>query len=343
MECAGACPCLERDAAVLRSLAYSRDGRGAFSPRERNEVLQRSRGRWPEQPSVLLRLAAVAYDLEKVLDERFAAAPQQLVAWASRDPWSVEPDESETLRLAALVCLEQLDYVSFVPSYGTPMVLRDALTGREDLATVAAMARWDSLARLEVSTPDRLFASWTSEVTSLARDGHERLDSSEYDNMLDIRGYLQRFVAALSWAGQAQWREQIETVDETFRSCTDHQDIPLALSLHGEPGGWWRYRLPSGAPASPGWAICPLRPDRYVAGYHGRGLRTISHIWDLAKRPYGIRAMTDQELRRWAALCAFQAQALPRRRARQGGWWPDQHERAQAEQRRRETEAAPSD
>jgi hypothetical protein len=326
---------LERDAVLLRWLAghFLPD---RFSVGERSEALRRIALRWPAEPSPLLRLAAVAHGLEEGLDERLAGAPEQLAAWAARDPWSVEPDEAETLRLAALVCLEPLEYASFAPNYmGTPMVLRDALTDPEDISTVAAMIRWESLERLEVSTPDRLLLIWDTHVSSFARNGHKGWESYEYPNTLDVRGHLQRFVAALSWAGQEQWREHIEPVDEAFRACTERQDVPLALTLDAKPGGWWRYRLPVGAAGLPGWAIWPVEPKRYVSGRHGGGLGTISHVWELAERPWGVRAMTDQELDRWARLCAFQADAIARHHGASTGWWPDQHERVKEEQLRR--------
>lgn len=326
-------PSLERDVFVLRDLA------GHFLPdlhsaQERSEVLHRTALRWPSEPSPLLRLAAVAHGLDEGLDERFAGAAQQLAAWAARDPWSVEPGEVETLRLATLVCLEPLEYASFVPNYETPMVLRDALSDPEDLSTIAAMVRWESLERREVTTPDRLLLSWRGRVSSVAREGH-RSDPSEYCDTLDHRGHLQRFVAALSWPGQAQWRELIEPVDEAFRACTERQDVPLALTGDAKAGGWWRYRLPVGAAASPGWAIWPVEPKHYVTGRHGGGLRTISHVWELAERPWGVRAMTDQELDRWGRLCAFQADAMARHHGASTGWWPDQHERVKEEQLRR--------
>jgi len=86
---------LERDAVLLRWLAghFLPD---RFSVGERSEALRRIALRWPAEPSPLLRLAAVAHGLEEGLDERLAGAPEQLAAWAARDPWSVEPDEVET-------------------------------------------------------------------------------------------------------------------------------------------------------------------------------------------------------------------------------------------------------
>ncbi len=119
----------------------SRSGAGlTWSPRLNGaRYCCRAPQRWPEEPSALLRLAAVPHDLDEALDERCSGAPEQLAAWAAREPWSVEPEEGRALLLAALVCLERLDYWSFAPSNGTPTVLRDALTGPEDISTVAAM------------------------------------------------------------------------------------------------------------------------------------------------------------------------------------------------------------
>lgn len=332
---------MERDAVLLRYLAvdFLPD---RFSVGERSEALRRIALRWPAEPSPLLRLAAVAHGLEEGLDERLAGAPEQLAAWAARDPWSVEPDEAETLRLAVLLCLEPLEYAAFAPNYGTPMVLRDALTDPEDISTVAAMVRWESLERLEVRTPDRLLLIWHTHVSSFASEGHSGWDPAEYSDSLARRERLQGYVAALSWAGQAQWREHIEPVDEAFRACTERQEVPLVLTGETKAGGWWQYRLPVGAAASPGWAIWPVEPKRYVSGRRGGGggLRTISDVWELAERPCGLRAMTDQELDRWARLCAYQADAIARVRGATTGWWPDQHERIQEEQLRRSADRA---
>ncbi len=334
-------PSLERDAAVLRWLA-GHDLPDLFSVGEGSDVLHRTALRWPAEPSPLLRLAAVAHGLEERLDERFAGAPERLVAWAARDPWSVEPDEVETLRLATLVCIEALEYASFLPNYETPMVLRDALSDPEDISTIAAMVRWESLQRREVTTPDRVLLIWRTHVSFLAR-GHSEWDAAEYVATLEYRGHLQRYVAALSWAGQAQWREHIEPVDEAFGACTERQDVPLALTGDAKAGGWWRYRLPVGAATSPGWAIWPVNAKSYVSGGRGRGLRTISHVWDLAERPCGVRVMTDQELDLWARVCARQADAIARVHGASTGWWPDQHERVKEEQLRRAADSDRSD
>lgn len=331
-------PFLEHDAVVLRALCgwFSIGGRERFSVHERDEVLHRVAACWPSELSPLVRLAAVAHDLEEALEERFARAPGRVAAFAGRAPWSVEPGEVETLRLAVLVCLDQIDYASWVPTYGTPTTLRDALTGPEDLSTIAAMVRWESLERLEVSTPDRLLLSWGKHVSTLearGHAGHAGTDPSEYTNTLDIRDDLQRFVAVLSWGGQGEWRAHIEPVDDSFRGCTERQSVPLVLRGDAQPGGWWRYRVPVGAAGLPGWAIRPIKPERYVAAGHSFGLRTISHVSDLAKRPHGLAAMTDQELDRWAALCGYQADALERIGKR--GSWSERHERVDAEKRRR--------
>lgn len=307
--------------------------RESISLADRNSTLHRLGLLWPAEASALLQLAAVAHGLEDALSERLTSAPGRLAAWSSREPWTVESDEARTLRLAVLVCLEQLDYRSFVPVSDIPMVLRDALGDSEDLVTIAAMVRWESLERLEVTTPDRTLETWRRHVLSLER-GWEGWDHAEYHNTLDVRGHLQRFVAALTWAGQERWREHLEPVDEAFRACTERQQIPLALTPDARPGGWWRYRLPTGAAAAPGWSTWPIRPTRYVTRAHGRGgLGTISDVWELAERRDGLRAMTDQELGRWAALCARQADA----EARHGGshWWTDHHERVTQERQRR--------
>lgn len=138
----------------------------------------------------------------------------------------------------------------------------------------------------------------------------------------------------LSWEGQAQWREHIEPVDDAFRACTELQAVPLALT-GAHPGGWWHYRIPVGTSGSSGFKIWPIPPTRYVGGSRGSGLRTISHVWELAERPYGLRAMTDQELSRWANLCARQAEAMAKSMEAPEGWWGDQNDRAASEQRRR--------
>lgn len=129
----------------------------------------------------MLRLAAVAHGLEAGLDERLARAPDRLTECAGRDPWSIEPDEAQSILLAALVRAEQIDYRLFVPERATPMVLRDALADPEDLATVGAIVRWETLMRLSVSTPDALLHSWRTHVSSLARDA-STWDVSEYEN-----------------------------------------------------------------------------------------------------------------------------------------------------------------
>jgi hypothetical protein len=339
---------LERDAALLKSSRWpALDRRDEqLSVQERDEVLHRAAAQWPSEPSALLRFAAVAHGIEDGLDERFAEAPERLTALVGRQPWSVEPREAQTLGLAVLVCLERLDYASFAPHYGTSMVLRDALTGSEDLATMAAIVRWESLERMGVSIPDRLLDSWTREVSSIAGKGHAGTDPNEYINTLDIRDHLQRFVAVLSWVGHEQWRPLIEPVDDSFRGCTERQEVPLVLNGHAEPGGWWRYRLPVGAADLPGWraiqwrAIQRLEPERYVAGY-SFGLRTISHVWELAERPNGLAAMTAQELDRWAALCAYQADGETREGAE--GPWSERHQRVGAERRRRTADQPSSD
>ncbi len=170
---------MERDAVVLSALCgrLSIGGREQFSVQERDEVLHCAAARWPSEPSALIRLAAVAHGLEDGLDERFAEAPETLPAFLGRQPWSVGPSDAQTLRLAVLVCLDRLDYASFAPSYGTPMALRAALTGSEDLATMAAMVRWESLERMRISTPDGLLFSWTKHVSLIAGRGYADWDS----------------------------------------------------------------------------------------------------------------------------------------------------------------------
>jgi hypothetical protein len=220
-----------------------------------------------------------------------------------------------TVLLAALVRAEQIDYRSFVPARDTPMTLRDALTDPDDMATIAAVVRWETLMRLGVSTPDRLLESWRRHVASIARDAAS-WDPSEYENTLDIRSHLQRFAGVLSWAGQAQWREHIEPADKIFRTCTERRAAPLALAGAREalPAEWWRYRHPIGFSAEDRDLLASdVKPDRYVSAptrFSDRAaLRTISHVWELAHRRDGLRAMTDQELAYWAKLCARQARA----------------------------------
>lgn len=116
-------------------------------------------------------------------------------------------------------------------------------------------------------------------------------------------------------------------------------DVPLMLTSEAKPGGWWRYRVP----ASDGtrfreWAMRDIKPERYVAGPTGFGrfgsLRTISHIFELAERPHGLRAMTEQELAHWIRLTESQAESEARRDV-QAGFWRDRHERANEERQRR--------
>jgi len=108
----------------------------------------------------------------------------------------------------------------------------------------------------------------------------------------------------------------------------------VALKLHSQVlAGEVQHRVPVGAGDSPGWAIRPVKPEHYVAAGRSFGLRTISHVWDLAERPYGLAAMTVQELDRWAALCARQADAEKQSGAEP--WRSEEHERVGAERRRR--------
>jgi len=333
---------------VLNALAgsFSVGGKEVAILAERDEVLQRVVSEWPYEASPLLRLAAIANRLDERLDERLAGTPQQLSNCIGRAPWSVTPDESKTLLVATLLRLEQFDYESFAPDLSdTPMVLRDALTLAEDLSTIASMVRWESLARRQVSIPERLLESWSAAVAALERQtatgfdqGEGVGDAAEYSNDLAVRRHLQSFVAALSWTGQSQWREYIEPIDAAFREHTERRDVPLVLTLHAKPGAWWDYRLPAGVPDSPAWRIWPIDPTRYVAGGHSYGLRSVSYVWELAERPYGLRAMTEQELALWAQLCSHQAQAIARHRPNLSGWWPDQDQRAGEEQRRRAAE-----
>jgi hypothetical protein len=77
--------------------------------------------------------------------------------------------------------------------------------------------------------------------------------------------------------------------------------------------------------------------DRYVSGTTRLGdwasLRTISHIWELADRRDGLRAMTNQELSHWARLCARQARAEDA--SGPTGSWREYDEAARHEQQRR--------
>jgi hypothetical protein len=325
---------LGADAYHLRLLSRPMRRR-ELSAGERHQLLQRVARRFPEKPSALLRLAAVAHRIDEGLDERLARAPADLAEWATRDPWAVEPDEAKTLLLASLVGFDQLDYESVVPRRETPMVLRDALTDPEDLATVAAMVRWEGLISLRVSTPDSLLCSWSTHVASIARDP-QTWDPSEYGNTLNIRSHLQRFAAAISWLGLEKWREHIEPADDAFRKCTERQDFPLTLTGRLEPGEWWRYRAPVGvSEAFARWQARSIEPSKYVAGPRG-GLKSISHVWELAedRQPYGLLAMTDQELHFWASFCDRQADAEARSEHPQTTW-RDRYARVLDEQGRR--------
>ena len=66
------------------------------------ELLERVAQSWPERPSVVLRLAAVAHRLEEGLDERLAEGPARLSALAGRDPWTRRGEAARTVLLAAL-------------------------------------------------------------------------------------------------------------------------------------------------------------------------------------------------------------------------------------------------
>lgn len=236
---------------------------------ERSDALRVAGSVWPDRPSVVLRLAARAHGLDEGLDERFARAPARLLDWSQRDPWSPDPDDAQTVLLASMVLLERIEYQSFSDYFhGTAMVLRDALTDPEDLATIAATVRWESLVRLWVQTPDQRLEAWRTHVKSIARDV-ESWDVAEYENTLDIRSRLQRDVSLISWHGEAAWREHIEPVDQAFKAISERQDVPLVLSLRGAPVGWWHYRLPVDAPPSFGgdWSW-NIDPDQYVRGPH---------------------------------------------------------------------------
>jgi hypothetical protein len=333
------------DAWYLRRLSVGPD-RTEVSGSERRELFEHALLRWPAQPSVLLRLASVAHGLDDGLDERLAGAPDQLADCAGRDPWRLEPNEAQTVLLAAVVRAEQFDYESFVPDGDLPMALRDSLTDPDDLSTIAAMVRWETMMRLSASTPDALLRSWRTHVSSIARNASS-WDISEYDNTLDIRTHLQEFSAVLSWVGQAQWREHIEPVDEAFRACTERHDAPLALKPRVTPGEWWRYRVPAGDPQPfRERARRSLDARRYVAGPMGYGrfggLRTISHVFELAERPDGLRAMTEKELAHWTRFTGRQAGAEPGA-PDEPGFWRDRHARAEDERRRRATGASGRD
>lgn len=189
---------------------------------------------------------------------------------------------------------EQIDYGSFVPAADTPMTLRDALADPDDMATVAAVVRWETLMRLGVSTPDRLFDSWLRHVASIARDAGT-WDPSEYVNTLDIRSHLRRFAGVLSWAGQAHRREHIEPADETFRACTERRAAPLALAggREARPAEWWRYRHPIGFSAEDRDALTTdVEADRYVSGTTRLG------DWgSLRRRDYDEAARHEQQRR----------------------------------------------
>jgi hypothetical protein len=242
----------------------------------------------------VLRLAAVAHGLEDGLDERFAQAPARLTELSARDPWTADAATVRTVLLAALVRAEQIDYGSFVPAADTPMTLRDALADPDDMATVAAVVRWETLMRLGVSTPDRLLDSWLRHVASIARDAGT-WDPSEYVNTLDIRSHLRRFAGVLSWAGQAQWREHIEPADETFRACTERRAAPLALAggREASPAEWWRYRHPIGFSAEDRDALTTdVEAGRYVSGTTRLG------DWgSLRRREYDEAARHEQQRR----------------------------------------------
>jgi hypothetical protein len=159
-------------------------------------------------------------------------------------------------------------------------------------------------------------------------------------NTLDIRSHLQRFAGVLSWTGQAQWREHIEPADEAFRACTERRAAPLALTggREASPAEWWRYRHPIGFSAEDRDAlITDVDADRYVGGTTRLGdwasLRTISHVWELADRRDGLRAMTNHELSYWARLCARQARAEDA--SGSAGSWREYDGAARHEQQRR--------
>jgi hypothetical protein len=320
----------------LRLLSFA-NGRHRLPEGEQGDLFRRVLARWPDEASPLLRLAALAHGLDEDLETRLPQAPQQLAELSGRDPAGLKPDETRTILLAALVRAEQFDYPSFVSDRGTSLVLRDALTDREDLAAVGAIVRWETLMRLSVSTPDDLLRSWSKHVSSLARDARH-WDVAEYDNTLDIRGHLQRLSASLSCAGQGQWREHIEPADDVFRGCTERVDAPLVLAPRAEPAGWWRYRVPAvEAERFREGVARTIDARRYVGAPDARGragkLRTVGHVWDLAERPDGLRAMTNGELGFWSRMTGRQAEHEGERPG--STVWQDRHRAAEREWRRR--------
>lgn len=324
------------DIAILRQLTFT-TSRPELSESRRDEIVERALARWPARTSPVLELAAHAHGLAQDLDARLEYAEAHLAELVRRDPEGLEPNETQSILLAALVRAEQFDYASFESERGTPMVLRDALTDPEDVATVGAIVGWDALMRLNVSTPDSLLRSWARDAFSLAEEV-DSLDIAEYDNTLDIRSHLQRLCGALSWAGQTQWREHIEPADDAFRAATERVATPLVLGPGAEPAEWWRYRAPAGGPERfRGQVARTIDPLRYAAGpdvraRHG-ALRTISDIWRLADRPDGLRAMTDEELSYWTRFTGRQAKYEAER-----GYppsWQNRHSAAEEERQRR--------
>jgi hypothetical protein len=300
---------LPTDIALLRRLSFT-SSRPELTDSKRAALVERALAHWPDRASPVLRLAAHAHGLAKHLRDRLAYTAAHLAELVAREPEALEPPDADCILLAALVRAEQFDYSSFESDRGTAMVLRDALTDPEDVATVDAEVRWYALMGLRVRTPDDLLRSWARDAAALPEDA----DINEYDDTLDIRSHLQRLSASLSWAGQAQWREHIEPADEAFRRATERVDIPLVLGPRAEPAEWWRYRVPLGAPDLYRSQVAgTINPERYAPapdtrGKHG-GLRTISDVWRLAERRGGLSAMTEAELRYWASFIGAQAKA----------------------------------
>jgi hypothetical protein len=317
----------------LRWLSLATD-RDPVSPDQRRESVERVLERWPSTPSRLLALAAEAHGLGEHLGRLLDLGPS-LLPGVDAAP-DRESDEARTALLGALVRAEQLDYATFESDGGIEMVLRDALTDPDDLATIGAKSRWQALLHLRVSTPDLSLRRWSA--LAAKPELWKTIDIAEWDNDLDSRSSLQAYAALLSWKGLSQWREHIEPVDEAFRAATTRIDTPLVLS-DLRPGEWWRYRVPLRDGETFRESALASTTRRYVGDPDPRSrngrLRTISHVWGLADRPDGLRVMMERELDYWIDFVGRQARGEAERYG--PGGWTKRHEAAAEERARRGT------
>ncbi len=221
------------------------------------------------------------------------------------------------------------------------MILRDALTGPEDLSTIASLVRWESLKRREVSTPDRLLERWRASVSSLARQTAGGFDEGSAwwirpstpttwtpaGASALCRGALVVRPGAAARAHRARRRD----VSRLHRAPRD--SVALASDASPAAGGTTGCR-----PA------CRIRRPGRFGRSRRRGTSPAATRAGCAlsatvgARRTPVRPARDDRPGACALgrlVRAHQAKAIARSRPGSGGWWVDQHKRVQVEQRRR--------